>query len=932
MMSTATKLYNDHELSRFISAHVTTESSTATMTSMGTEVRGKWKIPDEKYPKFLDLLHDYLFVKHGRCMNFVEQPRKNEPKPLLIDLDFRYPDDTSLTRAFALENIESFTHLIVKGLDTIFGVEAYEEIRFFVTLRPAPYTDKGKRKDGVHILCPDVALSNEKQSVLRNWLLNENAVKNSFQNTGYVNPDDDVYDESMTRQQGWIFYGESKPNIAPYKLEAVFSYKPTETDWIDEDVSCYSSRDLMELLSVRYNIVPDTNAVKPDAQELYDSLLTRLAPLPEEAPVETGLLAPEGRINTSIIYQTRSVSEQHFEMIKKFVMECLKEDWYEKYDKWIRVGWCLHNIAATEEMFKLWMDFSKKSGKSSGNNEAQLRTEWFCGMRKNGDGPRLTERSLRKWARDDSPEMYNQIIDNDIYEYIREEVDGTHYHIARLMKKIYGNTYVASVNTKSTDWYKYDEDINMWKRLNQGIELKGKISVEVSSYIDRARATIPKGLGEKQLIEQLKELIKIQMNLYNNGFTEGVMKMAMQQFHEEDFTNKLNIDPFLFGCRNGILELRTMLDGREHVIFRPGRPEDYVSFLAGRDGAKLESINYVPYDATDPRQAELDDFFAKLFPRKDLRAYVLRLLSSCLEGVNREQCYYTMTGVGGNGKSKLIDLCEKTLGDYVTSVAPTVLTRNRPEAGAANPEIMVTKCKRFIYMTEPDEKEPINTSIMKQFSGEDMVSARALYGDQDKFRIMGKIFMLCNNLPPVTSMDEGTWRRIRVIPFESKFKPPEDPELILRVPNVFPRDPKLDEKIIQWREPFLSRLVHIYETEYIPNGLNPIPESVQKASNKYKNDFDIFARFESERIREPKTIDQQLDCRANPVDIRKVQQIYNSWVKESRIARSINKDHVIERLRVKYGEPQKSKWSSFKIFESDEEVTAFDNETLAVMD
>lgn len=898
---------------------------------------GKWIISDEEYPKFLDLLHHYLVVNRGRCMNLVERPRKNEPKPLLIDLDFRYPADTSLTRSFNLNHIESFVQMIVEGFKAFYNIEPYSELRFFVTLRPSPYNEKGLRKDGVHILCPDIALTNEKQAVLRNWLLSQESLKKAFKDTGYTNTDENVYDESMTRQQGWIFYGESKPNIAPYKLEAVFNYKPQEDLWMDEEPSSYSARDLMELLSVRYNIVPDMNTLKDEsATALYNAMLhsgqntntqnTTTTLTTTETPVMEGLV-------DIINYMKMPVSEREFGMIRRFVMECLKDAWFNEYDKWIRVGWCLHNIDISEEMFNLWMDFSNKSGKSSNNNLTQLRHDWFHGMKKSGDGPRLTERSLRKWARDDNPAIYKEIIDADILEFILNEVDGTHFHIAKLMKKTYGNNYIASVNPRTTEWFKYDDDVNRWKRLNQGIELRSKISIEIAGAFDTARGTIRGQLGERNIKPERKEylegklkgLLKIETQLYNNGFTEGVMKMATQQFCEEEFMGKLNVNPTLLGCCNGVLELRSKdHNGSEHVVFRQGRPEDYVSFLVGHNHGDSEAINYVPYDPSDPRQEEIAEFFTKLFPRKDLREYTLRLLASCLEGANHEQCYYTLTGGGGNGKSKLVELMRLTLGDYQTSMASTVLTRKRPESGAANPEIIVTKCRRFIYMQEPDDKEPINTSVMKQFSGEDIIEARALYGDQEKFRIMGKIFMMCNTLPPVSSMDEGTWRRIRVIPFESKFLPKDHPELKLNRPNVFPRDPKMDEKLRSWREPFLSLLVHIYETEYLVSGLTPIPEIVVKASNKYKDNFDVFARFETERIREPVTAEEQMECRSNPVETNRIRSLFNQWRKENQVS-GLSSDQIITRLTAKYGEPEKNKlWSSFKIFASDEDVAEWD--------
>jgi len=835
--------------------------------------------------------------------------------------------------------IEQFIHRITDGLQYFFGLDQYTELRFFVTLRSGPYHAKGKRKDGVHILCPDIALANEKQAVLRKWLLANESIRSCFTYTGYTNADYIVYDESMTRQQGWIFYGESKPNIPPYTLVAVFNYKPAENDWIDEDVLQYSPRDLIELLSIRYNIVPDENLLKEgEPAVVYADFVQRpantgtatTAQAPSQEQTETANQVTD-LANAINNFAIKPASEEERKMVQRFVLECLKPAWHDEYDKWIRVGWCLHNIEASEEYFTLWKDFSAKSGKFSKNDWVRLHQEWFHGMRKSGDGPRLTQRSLQKWARDDNPELYKKIIADNIYEYIRTEVSPTHYHISLLMKKMYGNNYVASVQQRSTDWFKYDEDINMWKRLNQGLELKSKVSREVAGEISNSRDILRNLLGpagveqRKWLDEKMKELLKVETQLYNNGFTESVMKMASQQFCEEDFMNKLNANPYLLGCRNGVLELRAKRDdGTEHVIFRQGRPEDYVSFRVGVKHPELDAINYVPYDPTDPVQAEIQEFFQKLFPNVELRTYVLRLLASTLEGTNKEQCYYTFTGRGSNGKSKITELMAATLGDYFTTMSSTVLTRKRPDGGDANPEIMVLKSRRFICMTEPDDKEPINTSRMKQFSGEDMVEARQLYGEQERFRIMGKICMLCNNLPPVNSMDHGTWRRIRVIPFVASFVDEGDPVLLLNKPNVYPKDLKLDEKLVKWREQFFSLLVHVYETEYIRLGLNPVPEMVTRESTKYKEQYDMYARFKAERIREPVTVEEQLECRTNPIESKRIRLIIGQWRKENRIE-GFTANDALDRIKNEFGEPEAGRfWPTIRVFSNDEDVVEWD--------
>lgn len=926
----AGRTFETHELSRFLGRHYNSgDGKLTTMTSMG-DTKGRWLLKDEDYPKFLDLMHDYLFVKKGRATAFVEQPRKGEPKPLLIDLDFKYSSDASLVRTFTLEQIRSFCQMLVNGLQIFFGVTEFESLRFFVTLRQGPYASGGSRKDGVHILCPDLALVDEKQKVLRNWMMSQHAVETCFSGTGYVNDPKDIYDESMTRKQGWIFYGDSKPNIPPYLLAKVFKYTPEGDSW-SEDTETYTARQLMELLSVRYNVVEDCSVVAEDVKDIFESMKS-WGDVPHHAGTQIVEADPAevAAGNNTILDALQALypvdlDKEEIEMIRRFVMECLSHDRADKYETWIRLGWCLHNINPSEENFQLWMDFSARSPKASGNNVAQLRRDWFNGWRKDADGPRLTERSLRHWAKHDNPVVYKEIQDEYLGEYIRQQIEPTHFHISELMKKMYGAKYVASVSAKFTDWFEYNDKENMWRRLNQGIELRMLIPSEVAGKVGETAtgiygkmATAPPGMKEG-LIEKQKKLIKVQMSLCSSGFCDSVMKMAVHQFYEADFQSKLNINGNLFACRNGILELRVPgQDGRDHVVFRDGRPEDYMSFLAGQNAPEMSAIDYRPYNAADPAQAEIQDFFAKLFPNPDLRRYTLRLLASCLEGFNREQCFYIATGVGGNGKSKLVELMRMTFGDYQTALQSTVLTRSRPDAGAANPEMMAAKCRRFIYLQEPDDKEPLNTSRMKQLSGEDMVEARALYGDQEKFVIMGKLFMMCNKLPPVTTMDRGTWRRIRVIEFVSKFVLPDHPEYLEKRPNVFLIDPMLDKKLRAWREPFLALLVHIYETEYIPYGLNPVPSVVMKASDKYKENFDIYARFKSERVREPVTLEERTECRNDPMTTNKIKTIVSSWKKDARV--ELNIQDVINRLTEDFGEPTNGGklWPTIKVFAADD--------------
>ena len=924
--------YNAHPLRDFLNERGGCAGHEATVTAMGKELTGKWLIEDKDYSRFLDLLHDYLFVKNARPLSLVEQPRLNSHKPLLLDLDFRYSSDTAINRTFNADNIKAFCKDVIKGLEHFFGLEDYEDgVRMFVTLRPAPYQEQGKkeRKDGVHIECPDICLANDKQKALRLWLLARKSISSCFVDTGYINKDEDVYDSAFTRKQGWIFFGDTKPNIPRYELTNVLNYSPATREFTEEDITDYKTRQLMELLSVRYNLVEDGNLVREEVAAEYQTILNPPVsfqkPVAAEDPV-TNVNAIEldtlAAIRDMIIPKDYNEGEKN--IFRRLVLECLSQERADNRDTWIRVGWCLHNIDASEEMFNLWMEFSAKSPKFAENSIATLRRDWFSNMRKTGDGPRLTMMSLKKWARDDNHEKYREIVDADIIQYLLSpQFLPTHYHISCLMERIYKSNYKASIGMKTTEWYFYDDEINFWKIVNQGIQLRKKLSSDVTKYIQTAREARVKQLnteGGNNFNDISKDrkwdmLFKVEQQLYTAGFIDSLMKMAATYFYEEDFQDKLNSNVYLYGCRNGVLELRatTTENPKEHVLFRPGRPEDFISFRAGNNPPKCEAMNYIPMNEFTAEQREqlafIKDFFVKIFPDPELRTYVQRLLASCLEGTNREQCYYTFIGEGSNGKSVLINLCEITFGDYFTTLQTTVLTRKRPESGSANPEIIVIKNKRFISMQEPDEKEPINTSRMKQFSGEDLIEARGLYQDQQKFRATGKLFMMTNKLPPINSMDYGTWRRVRAVPFKSKFVSQDHPDW--GKPNHFLKDKEYEKKLHPCREVFFSWLVHLYETEYLVHGLEPVPAAVKKETDDYREGFDSFAKFRNDRlVRAPgeRTLFKQISA------------AYRDWLGDgNRSGNRLTPKELEKRLNSEFGEPTDGKTYSHVMLKADED-------------
>ena len=202
------------------------------------------------------------------------------------------------------------------------------------------------------------------------------------------------------------------------------------------------------------------------------------------------------------------------------------------------------------------------------------------------------------------------------------------------------------------------------------------------------------------------------------------------------------------------------------------------------------------------------------------------------------------------------------------------------------------------------------------------MEARGLYADQERFKVNGKLFMMCNFLPAINSMDRGTWRRVRLIPFESKFINPGDKEL--GEPNVFLKDMNLNSKLKRWRESFFALLVHTYVTKYAvtDNGtLEPAPEVVMNESQKYREAFDSYAKFRYSRMR----VDRNSDEKCSLNDIWRAYRYWYEAVGGS--GKKLNQIDLNRRLEDEFGKAKESKfYSGLFVFNTEEDAEAHDLE------
>jgi P4 family phage/plasmid primase-like protien len=294
---------------------------------------------------------------------------------------------------------------------------------------------------------------------------------------------------------------------------------------------------------------------------------------------------------------------------------------------------------------------------------------------------------------------------------------------------------------------------------------------------------------------------------------------------DEHFDELLDSRTHLIGFINGVYDLKMH-------IFREGMPDDYIFHST--------KLNYIAYNEDQVEYAEIDEFFSKLFTIENVKNYVLDIMSCIIDGSIAQERFYIFTGQGSNGKSRLLDLIQKAVGDYYCIMPIALLTQKRAASNSAQSELERTKGRRFAVMQEPSEQDKINIGFMKELSGNDRIITRGLYKEPTEFKPQFKMILTCNELPEVPSDDGGTWRRIRVVEFTSRFC--ENPQK----PNEFAMDLELSDKFDRWAEPFFSMLIERHKN-ISPNNI-PEPMEVRIATESYKNNNDVIGQFINDRI------------------------------------------------------------------------------------
>tara|TARA_Y100000389_G_scaffold204972_1_gene261447 strand:+ start:7227 stop:9959 length:2733 start_codon:yes stop_codon:yes gene_type:complete len=815
--------------------------------------KGAYLIPEEDENDFQTKYFEHVFVEKNKC-DLIE--RHNNLCCLLYDLDFKKPLEFE-ERAYTQATINSFIECVVRVASKYIDAK-YDAFDAFVCEKEKPTKKKDCIKDGVHIMFPYIVTEPALQHLIREEIIEE--AENFFPED--ENNIEQIVDISVLDTNGWMMYGSSKIDGHPYYLTGIWGYTSAEDLGLKlpvrvEDSPYYEpSKELVNLLSIRRFTMADVAVIREDMEDTVKHWIENFNATRHGN--ENSI--PPRRFHGDLV----NGYTPDLNTVEKLVA-ILDSNRSESRTPWIELGWCLHNISE-EKLLECWIKFSERSVKYSDSARGECESEWNK-MRQNG----LGIGTLHMWAKKDNEKAYFEILRDDLEYFITKTVlkntqcvSGKKQsqklsqacvvnHIVTTLKLKYGHYFICS-NYEKRQWHEFAD--NRWIKDDQDVSLKRKIREElhtdymnVSNKYSRLSERLQNGHPNKQKYDSISdEIAKLAFMFKDTSFRKKVTEEASEQFYwfrdrsknfdSNNFEEILDSKTHLVGFKNGVYDL-------ELSVFREARCEDFVSLST--------DIDFIEYSWDHEMVIEIQEFLAQILTNEPVREYVLRVLASILSGEISNEHFHIWVGTGGNGKSKLIDLFEYAFGKYCGKLSVSAITHKRASASAPQPELVRLRGKRLVVLQEPNEKEKIQVGFMKEISGGDKIVARTLNKEPIEFKPQFTLLLTCNELPEVPADDGGTWRRIKLVEFTSKFVLNPDPEN----PNEFPQDPHLDRKLKKWKNAFMWMLLEYYKI-YKQEGYTE-PKEVTAFTEQYQQLNDKYADFLKENILDDKNSTLYLD-------------------------------------------------------------------------
>ena len=295
----------------------------------------------------------------------------------------------------------------------------------------------------------------------------------------------------------------------------------------------------------------------------------------------------------------------------------------------------------------------------------------------------------------------------------------------------------------------------------------------------------------------------------------------------------LDADPWLLGCPNGTLDLRT---GK----LREARREDFIT--------KQISVAFDPA-AECPRWRQFLDWATQ--GDGELAAFIQTFAGYALTGETNEEIMCVWFGDGANGKTTLGMMLYDLLGDYAGKARSDLLVHAQGKEGAASPDAAALQGKQFVIVSETEHNCSLSETQIKELTSNEPITACKKYCEPSTFRPTHKFILWTNHPPHVRGTDHGIWRRLAITRFGATIT--EEAKIT-----------NFREKMLQPELPGILNWVLEGLARWRRDGLR-LPRSVRAANKEYREEMDTVAEWIEEKTK------------ANPASVISIKRLHSDY-------------------------------------------------------
>ena len=282
---------------------------------------------------------------------------------------------------------------------------------------------------------------------------------------------------------------------------------------------------------------------------------------------------------------------------------------------------------------------------------------------------------------------------------------------------------------------------------------------------------------------------------------------------------------------------------------------------------------------------------------KELIDYVQEIVGMAAVGKVYAEHMIIAYGGGANGKSTFWNTIARVLGNYSGKLSAEALTMNCKRN--VKPEMAELKGKRLIIASELEEGTRLNTGMVKQLCSIDPIEAEKKFKDPFHFDPSHTLVLYTNHLPKVSANDDGTWRRLIVIPFNAKITGKSD--IKNYADYLFENaGPSIMTWIIEGAKKAIDKGYKFKEPKLVADAINAYREENDWLGQFVEDHCDVGASYEAKSSELYQAY--RASCLLNGEYVRSTTDFYGSLEKAGFTRRRTRDGRMIQGLRLKSGQ------------------------------